>query len=50
MPPELAAALAAAVGADHVSTEPMERVVHTYGKSLRDLVRTAAATSAGCPT
>jgi len=27
------------VGADDVTTDAMERVVHTYGKSLRDLVR-----------
>jgi alkyldihydroxyacetonephosphate synthase len=27
------------VGADFVTTEAMDRVVHTYGKSLRDLVR-----------
>jgi alkyldihydroxyacetonephosphate synthase len=42
-PPSLASGLAealeAAVGADHVSTEPMDRVVHARGKSLRDLVR-----------
>lgn len=36
---ELIAALGAAVGADDVTTDAMERVVHTYGKSLRDLVR-----------
>jgi alkyldihydroxyacetonephosphate synthase len=33
------AALAAVVGEDDVTTDAMERVVHTYGKSLRDLVR-----------
>jgi alkyldihydroxyacetonephosphate synthase len=27
------------VGADFVTTDAMDRVVHTYGKSLRDLVR-----------
>jgi alkyldihydroxyacetonephosphate synthase len=27
------------VGADHVSTDDKLRVIHTYGKSLRDLVR-----------
>lgn len=27
------------VGAEHVSTDDMLRVIHTYGKSLRDLVR-----------
>ncbi|MDO7882249.1 FAD-binding oxidoreductase [Salinibacterium soli] len=31
--------LAAIVGAEHVSTDDMLRVIHTYGKSLRDLVR-----------
>ncbi|AYF98071.1 FAD-binding oxidoreductase [Protaetiibacter intestinalis] len=38
-PAELVAALAAIVGEDFVRTDAMERVVHTYGKSLRDLVR-----------
>jgi len=37
--PDLAEALAAALGAGHVSSEPMDRVVHARGKSLRDLVR-----------
>jgi alkyldihydroxyacetonephosphate synthase len=37
--PELIAALQAAVGAEHVSTDPLDRVVHARGKSLRDLVR-----------
>jgi alkyldihydroxyacetonephosphate synthase len=36
--PGLAEALAAAVGADRVSSDPMDRVVHARGKSLRDLV------------
>ena len=31
--------LAGIVGADNVSTDDMLRVIHTYGKSLRDLVR-----------
>ena len=31
--------LAGIVGAEHVSTDDMVRVIHTYGKSLRDLVR-----------
>jgi alkyldihydroxyacetonephosphate synthase len=31
--------LAAIVGAQNVTTDDMARVVHTYGKSLRDLVR-----------
>jgi len=36
--PGLGEALAAAVGAAHVSTDAMDRVVHARGKSLRDLV------------
>ncbi len=36
--PEMSAALEQAVG-DSVSTEPLDRVVHARGKSLRDLVR-----------
>jgi alkyldihydroxyacetonephosphate synthase len=39
LPPGLRAALEAAVGADHVSVDPRDRVVHARGKSLRDLVR-----------
>jgi len=31
--------LAGIVGDEHVSTDDMLRVIHTYGKSLRDLVR-----------
>jgi len=27
------------VGADNAVTEPMDRIVHTYGKSMRDLVK-----------
>ena len=34
-----ATALEAAVGAEHVSTDALDRVVHARGKSLRDLVR-----------
>ena len=34
-----AAQLVEAVGADHVHTDTLDRIVHTYGKSLRDLVR-----------
>ena len=37
---ELRSALEKAVGAEHVSTVPLERVVHARGKSLTDLVRT----------
>jgi alkyldihydroxyacetonephosphate synthase len=39
LPRELSAALEEAVGGDSVSTEPLDRVVHARGKSLRDLVR-----------
>ncbi|MEO8094117.1 MAG: FAD-binding oxidoreductase [Pseudolysinimonas sp.] len=38
----LLSALATIVGEGHVSTDDMERVVHVYGKSLRDLVRIRA--------
>lgn len=36
---ELVGALRAAVGPDHVDQSALDRVVHAYGKSLRDLVR-----------
>ncbi len=39
LPAELKSALEAAVGDEHVSTDPLDRVVHTRGKSVRDLVR-----------
>jgi alkyldihydroxyacetonephosphate synthase len=39
---ELVAELADAVGADNIASDDMERIVHTYGKSLRDLVRLRA--------
>src|SRR5881398_2323874 len=39
LPDELRAALTAAVGADAVSTDAFDRVLHGRGKSLRDLVR-----------
>ena len=38
----LTKALVAIVGAGNVTTDKMERVVHAYGKSLRDLVRIRA--------
>ncbi|MGN6742889.1 MAG: FAD-binding oxidoreductase, partial [Amnibacterium sp.] len=38
----VAAAAAAVVGEHAVTADPMDRVVHTYGKSLRDLVRVRA--------
>ena len=37
---ELRAALEKAVGADAISSDPLDRVVHARGKSLHDLVRT----------
>ncbi|MEO5534207.1 MAG: FAD-binding oxidoreductase [Pseudolysinimonas sp.] len=39
---KFSAALAGIVGEDDVTSDDMERVVHTYGKSLRDLVRIRA--------
>ena len=39
LPAALRERLAAAVGAEHVSTEPLDRLVHARGKSLRDLLR-----------
>ena len=40
--PAFSKELADIVGADNVTTDKMERVVHAYGKSLRDLVRIRA--------
>jgi alkyldihydroxyacetonephosphate synthase len=37
--PAFTKALAAVVGDDNVKTDDLARVIHTYGKSLRDLVR-----------
>ncbi len=39
LPADLAAALEGAVGEGFVSTDPLDRVLHARGKSLRDLVR-----------
>jgi FAD/FMN-containing dehydrogenase len=39
VPPGRGTALDAAVGAEHVSTDARDRLVHDRGKSLRDLVR-----------
>jgi alkyldihydroxyacetonephosphate synthase len=36
------ASLASIVGEAYVTTDKMERVVHTYGKSIRDLIRVRA--------
>ena len=41
-PAALLAKLATIVGEGHVTTDDLERVVHVYGKSLRDLVRIRA--------
>ncbi len=41
-PGAFVSALAGIVGEDYVSTDKMERVVHTYGKSIRDLIRVRA--------
>ncbi|MGI9092121.1 MAG: FAD-binding oxidoreductase [Mycobacteriales bacterium] len=38
-PAELLETLGKAIGEEHVHTDDLERVVHTYGKSLRDLLR-----------
>lgn len=40
---QLLAELTEAVGADQVTTDGLERIVHTYGKGLRDLVRLRSA-------
>lgn len=37
--PKLREGIELAVGSDNVTDEPLERVVHAYGKSLRDLIR-----------
>ncbi len=39
---ELLGSLTEALGEDHVVTDDLDRVVHTYGKSLRDLLRVRA--------
>lgn len=41
-PAAFVSALAGIVGDGYVSTDKMERVVHTYGKSIRDLIRVRA--------
>ena len=38
-PPDLQASLEAIVGSRNLECDPLDRVVHAYGKSLRDLVR-----------
>jgi alkyldihydroxyacetonephosphate synthase len=42
LPDDLAATLRAALGDEHVVLDDLDRVVHTYGKGLRDLVRIRA--------
>jgi alkyldihydroxyacetonephosphate synthase len=42
IPDDLAGALAEVVGADNVLTTSHERVLHTFGKSIRDLMRVRA--------
>ncbi|QOR70924.1 FAD-binding oxidoreductase [Ruania alkalisoli] len=42
LPDELGATLRRLVGDHQVTTDDMDRVVHTYGKGLRDLVRVRA--------
>ncbi len=42
IPDDLVAELTEVVGADHVASDDLDRIVHTYGKSLRDLVRLRA--------
>jgi alkyldihydroxyacetonephosphate synthase len=37
--PELLGQLRAIVGANNITTDDLERVVHTFGKSIRDLIR-----------
>lgn len=44
LPEDLDGTLRAAVGGHHVNTTDMDRVVHTYGKGLRDLVMVRAGT------
>jgi alkyldihydroxyacetonephosphate synthase len=49
LPDQLSQALEAAVGADRVSRDSLDRVVHGRGKSLRDLVRQRAGTFGRLP-
>ncbi|AYY13582.1 FAD-binding oxidoreductase [Actinobacteria bacterium YIM 96077] len=42
--PALRDELAGIVGAEHVHTDTMSRVVHTFGKSIRDLLRVRSGT------
>src|ERR1700756_3885675 len=38
-PPQLKAELEAVVGCENVTDDSVDRIVHAYGKGLRDLVR-----------
>ena len=49
-PADLLEALTTALGADNVRTDRLDRVVHTYGKSVRDLIRLRATRSCAAPT
>jgi alkyldihydroxyacetonephosphate synthase len=40
--PDLLAELTNAVGAEHTHSDRLDRIVHTYGKSIRDLLRLRA--------
>ncbi|SEE80855.1 FAD-binding oxidoreductase [Ruania alba] len=42
LPDDLGGSLRRIVGDHHITTDDMDRVVHTYGKGLRDLVRVRA--------
>ncbi|MFD1275578.1 hypothetical protein ACFQ51_40200 [Streptomyces kaempferi] len=46
---EFVAVLGGIVGAGNTVVDDLSRVVHTYGKSLRDLVRIRAARSHAVP-
>ena len=46
---EFVAQLTGIVGADYATTDDEERVVHTFGKSIRDLIRVRAAQFARTP-
>ncbi|MEU1540198.1 FAD-binding oxidoreductase [Actinacidiphila glaucinigra] len=48
-PEEFVVALTGIVGRGNVVVDDLARVVHTYGKSLRDLVRLRAGEIARCP-
>ena len=49
-PRDLVASLQAVVGSDNVKETTLDRVVHSYGKGLRDLVRIRCGDWDACPT